>query len=98
MIDEHCHDAELYRVRGLVRLARGERETGVEDLLTAIRISREQRAVSFEIRSTVSLLTAVTDLDRGTWIGHLDAAIKGLQSSEGGTDERDARALIAAGV
>ncbi len=63
-IDEHCHDAELHRVRGQVRLARGEREKGIEDLLAAIQISRAQRAVSFEIRSTVSVLSSVPDLDR----------------------------------
>jgi hypothetical protein len=96
MIDEHCHDAELYRVRGEARLARGERDKGIEDLLAAIGISREQRAVSFEIRSTVSLLSTAAELDRDTWLGKLNAAIQSLHSSEGGQDERDARALIAA--
>jgi tetratricopeptide (TPR) repeat protein len=94
-IDEHCHDAELHRVRGQVRLARGEGEKGVEDLRTAIQISREQRAVSFEIRSTVCLLSSVPDLDRDDWIRHLEAAVQKLQSSEDGEDERDARRLIA---
>ena len=97
-IDEHCHDAELYRVRGQVRRARGEREKGIEDLLAAIQFSRKQRSVSFEIRSLVSLLSTETDLDRETWLGHLNAAIQSLQSGEGGRDEREAHALIAAGV
>jgi len=94
-IDEHCHDAELHRVRGEVRLARGEHEKGVDDLLAAIEIARAQRAVSFEIRSTVRLLSSVPELDWDRWTGHLEAAIQSLESSEGGEDEREARRLIA---
>jgi len=97
-IDEHCHDAELYRVRGQARLARGEHAKGIDDLLAAIEISRAQRAVSFEIRSTVSLLSVAPELDRDTWVGHLATAIQSLESSEGGRDEREARGLIGAGV
>jgi len=95
---EHCHDAELHRVRGQAILAagRGDRSDGVADLLKAIATTRSQRTVSFEIRSIVSLLTAVPALDgRATWIARLGDAIARLESSEHGVDERQARALIA---
>ena len=97
-IGEHCHDAELHRVRGEVTLAGpgGDRSEGVGDLLESIAIARSQRAVSFEIRSIVSLLTAGAVVeDRASWIGRLEEAIAHLESSEHGVDERQARALIA---
>jgi len=96
--DEHFHDAELFRIRGEAKLASpaGDRASGVEDLRRAVVKAREQRAASFEIRSIVSLLTAVADLaDRAIWIRDLEQAIGSLQSSELGQDEREARALIA---
>jgi class 3 adenylate cyclase/predicted ATPase len=95
-IGEHCHDAELYRVRGQVRLAEDDGAKGMADLRAAIRTAREQHAVSFEIRSIVSLLTVAPELpDREAWIGQLENAIQRLQSSEDGQDERDGRVLIA---
>jgi len=96
-IGEHCHDAELYRVKGQAHLAGDERAKGLDDLRKAVATAREQRAVSFEIRSTVSLLRAAPQLpDRDVWIGQLDRAIQSLQSSEDGRDEREARALMPA--
>jgi class 3 adenylate cyclase/tetratricopeptide (TPR) repeat protein len=95
-IGEHCHDAELYRVRGQVKLAGDDSADGLEDLLRAIARAREQRAVSFEIRSTVRLLAAAPQIpDRETWMGQLEGATESLQSSEDGQDERDARKLRA---
>ena len=91
---EHFHDAELYRMRGEARMAARD-PGGVDDLLTAIRTAHEQKAVSFELRAIVSLLTAVPELPgREAWIGRLGDAIQGLTSSEHGQDEREARALI----
>jgi class 3 adenylate cyclase/predicted ATPase len=95
---EHCHDAELHRVRGQVTLALpgGDRPNGADDLLDAIAIARSQGAVSFEIRAIVALLSALPDLaDRAEWTARLEDAIARLESSEGGVDERRARALIA---
>jgi predicted ATPase len=97
-VDEHCHTAELYRVRGQTRLALfgSETRSGIDDLIDAAEKARRQRAVSFEIRSIVSLLTAVPELlDRERWIGRLEDAIGDLASSENGQDERRGRALIA---
>ena len=93
-----CHDAELYRVRGLVKLSgrAGDRSTGLDDLLKAVATAAAQRAVSFEIRSIVSLLSAVPDLDdRDAWLARLEDAIRRLESNEHGVDEREAQALIA---
>jgi len=90
---EHVHDAELYRVRGLVHIAggAGQRSRGLSDLLEAVSVAAAQRAVSFEIRSIVGLLNAVPDVaDRGIWIARLGHAIQRLESSEMGVDERDA--------
>jgi predicted ATPase len=97
-VDEHCHSAELYRVRGETRLVLfgSETRSGIDDLIHAAERARHQRAVSFEIRSIVSLLTAVPELlDRERWIGRLEDAIGDLASSENGQDERRGRALIA---
>jgi tetratricopeptide (TPR) repeat protein len=92
--DEHFHDAELYRVRGEARLAAHD-PGGVEDLRTAIRTAHEQRAVSFEVRAIVSLLTAIPELQGPEpWIARLEDAIQRLKSSEHGKDEREAHALI----
>ena len=72
------------------------RAGGLDDLRRAIARAREQHAVSFEIRSTVSLLTAAPELpDRASWIVQLEGAVKHLTRSENGSDERAARALIA---
>ena len=95
---EHLHDAELYRVRGLVKVSgrAGDRSTGLNDLLKAAAIAAAQRAVSFEIRSIVGLLRAVPDLaNRGAWIARLEEAIQRLESSEHGVDEREADSCIA---
>jgi class 3 adenylate cyclase/tetratricopeptide (TPR) repeat protein len=95
-IGEHCHDAELYRVRGQARLAGADRSKGVGDLVRAIATAREQCALSFEIRSTVTLLSIVPELtDREMRIGQLETAIASLSSSENGRDEGEARRLIA---
>ena len=94
---EHLHDAELYRVRGLVKLSGGaDRSTGLTDLLKAAATAATQRAVSFEIRSIVSLLSSVPGLDdRGAWLARLEDAIRRLESNEHGVDERAARAFTA---
>jgi predicted ATPase len=95
---EHLHDAELYRVRGLAKLSgrAGDRSTGLDDLFKAAASAAAQRAVSFEIRSIVGLLSAVPDLDdRGAWIARLEDAIRRLESNEHGPDEREARSFIA---
>ncbi len=92
---EHAHDAELYRVRGLIHMSGGERSTGLSDLLEAVSVAAAQRAVSFEIRSIVALLNAVPDVaDRGIWIARLGHAIQRLESSEMGVDEREARSFV----
>lgn len=94
---EHLHDAELYRVRGLVKtsVSTTDRSAGMSDLLKAISVAAAQRAVSFEIRSILDLLRAVPDLpNRGVWIARLEGAIGRLESSEQGVDERDALSLI----
>jgi len=96
--DEHFHDAELFRIRGEARLTSDvdDRTGGLDDLRRAVAKAHEQRAVSFEIRSTVSLLTRAPDLpDCEAWIGRLETAIRSLETSEDGLDERDARRLIA---
>ena len=95
---EHLHDAELYRVRGLVKLSgrAGDRSTGLNDLLKAAATAAARRAVSFEIRSIVSLLSAEPDLDdRDAWLARLEDAIRRLESNEHGVDEREARAFTA---
>jgi predicted ATPase len=97
-IGERCHDAELYRVRGEIRLAgRGDDESqGLADLLQAVEIARGQRAVSFEIRSILSLLTLAPELaSQGGWIERLEDAVRRLETSENSHDERAAWALIA---
>ena len=95
---EHFHDAELHRIRGHARLQCGahERTHGRDDLLRAVAIARQQEAVSFEIRSIVSLLTLVPDVsDRRSWLDDLQTAVGRLESSEAGVDEREAWALVA---
>jgi predicted ATPase len=97
-IGEHCHDATLHRVRGQIRLALGDRDQGFADLRAAVERARAQQALSFEIRSTVTLLTAMPDLpDREDWIAALESALSRLQSTESVEHERDARDLIARG-
>jgi predicted ATPase len=94
---EHFHDAELLRVRGLVRVAAPSDDGvgGVNDLRRAVATAREQGAVSLEIRSAVSLLTAAAELpDRRERIEQLEQALGRLESSESGRDEAEARALI----
>ena len=96
VIGEHCHDAALYRVRGQARLAVNDRANGIEDLIGAVALSREQRAVPFEIRSTVSLVTVGSEISHHEgWIERLEDALRRLETSENSTDERAARALIA---
>jgi class 3 adenylate cyclase/tetratricopeptide (TPR) repeat protein len=97
-LGEHCHDAELYRVRGEVKVSgRIDRTTGLEDLYRAISVAAAQSAVSFEMRSICSLLRLASALDDGdAWIARLEQVLHRLESSEGGIDEQEARELIAA--
>lgn len=95
--DEHFYDAELYRIRGELRLA-SARDTadGVDDLIRAVEKARDQQATSFELRALVSLLTAPCGPpQRGDWLLQLKNALHRLTSSEDGRDEHQARALIA---
>ncbi|KFE69675.1 serine/threonine protein kinase [Hyalangium minutum] len=61
---EHSSDAELYRVRGeLLRQLEQEREAG-ESFMVAITVARQQHALLFELRATVSLARQLWDLGR----------------------------------
>jgi predicted ATPase len=94
---EHFYDAELYRTRAQVWLARAgdERDAGIADLRRAVEVASQQHAVSFEIRALVALLTVAGELpDRQTCLDELQRALRSLESSEHGTDERTARLLV----
>ena len=83
-------------MRGEVQWALHDPATATVSLLRALEISRAQRAVSFEIRSVVSLLTLIPGLTgREAQLMKLKAALEGLQSREGGRDESAALGLLA---
>ena len=97
-LSERCHDAELYRVRGQAKLAggTGDRSQGLADLRKAAAAAGSQQAVSFEIRSILSLVTVGSEISHHEgWIERLEDALRRLETSENSTDERAARALIA---
>jgi tetratricopeptide (TPR) repeat protein len=92
---ERGFEAELHRLRGeLLRIGGREREAR-QALFGAITVAREQGALLYELRATVSL----GQLSRDT--GHPEAARKllarslaGFDASVDSTDLREARALL----
>jgi len=93
---EHFHDAELYRIRGELRIADAAgRAKGLEDLIEASAIAQRQRALSFEIRALISLLAA--SLGAADWqraLRRLESALDECQSREASEDERRATDLL----
>lgn len=61
---EHSSDAELFRVRGELLRQRAQESAAGESFAAAIAVAREQHALLFELRATVSLARQLQDMGR----------------------------------
>jgi len=93
--DERSHEAELYRVRGLLFDLAGDARAAEADFLRAISVARRQKAISFELR-------AARDLARA-WRSHgrsehahtiLSAVLSQFKEGFSTVELREGRALL----
>jgi predicted ATPase len=93
--DERCHEAELYRVRGNLLNATGDRVTAEHSYHQALVVARRQSAKLFELRAATSLARLWHDQGKCTEARDLLAPIYGWFTEGFDTPVmQDAKALL----
>jgi predicted ATPase len=92
---ERSSDAELYRIRGELQRQREQEREATESFAAALAVARQQNALLFELRTTVSLARQLGHLGRPYEAVQRLAAIHG-RCAPGGTcvDLSEARELL----
>ena len=93
--DERHWEAELYRLKGELRLAQGDASAAEESLHRAIEVARRQQAKSWELRATVSLCRLWQQQGRIDEARHMLAEIYGWFTEGFDTpDLKEAKTLL----
>jgi tetratricopeptide (TPR) repeat protein len=85
---EDWSSVESLRVRGLLALAQGDEQFASENLRNAVQLARNQRALSWELRATMSLGKLLVTQ------GHREEAVHGLEAVLGHFKEGRASADV----
>jgi predicted ATPase len=93
--EERCHEAELYRLRGVFLHAAGDPSAAEVNHRRSLEVARSQSAKLFQLRTSISLARLWRDQGRRTDARDLLAPIYGW-FTEGfdAPDLKDAKALL----
>jgi class 3 adenylate cyclase/tetratricopeptide (TPR) repeat protein len=92
---ERCFEAELYRLRGELLRGLGQEDEARHDFSRAIAVAREQEALLFELRATVSLGRLLRDTGRPEVAPRLlTRLLTRFEVGEDSVDLTEARALL----
>ena len=92
---DHWCSSEILRVRGLLADAQGDRDVALEYLANAVALARQQGALSWELRSTLSLGTVWVGQQRyAEALDALQAVYARFEEGYGSSDLLKAKRLI----
>jgi tetratricopeptide (TPR) repeat protein len=93
--DTRFFEAELYRLRGAIRLQiEMDSATALQDLATALTIAERQGAVMLELRAALSLVQAADDEGRTGASTRLAQVLARIGDGSGDRDVARARAVL----